>query len=386
MLFPLSRRGSALSAEGPRSGVASSLGAMSMIHVFLGTKAQYIKTAPLLRLMDARQVPYRLIDSGQHAALSTGLRRELGVRDPDHVMGGATDIDTIPQALRWSAGLATRLLSAQRLRAEVFGGVGGICVVHGDTPSTFLAALMAKRAGLRTAHLEAGLRSRRLLHPFPEELIRLAVMRASDLLFAPDEPAVLNLRELKLRGEIIQVSANTVVEALRHSLGEPPAPGSGPVVVTMHRVENLKSARRTDQLIALVGEIAAREPVVFFAHGPTAETFRRRGLDRTLERAGVTVRPLAPHGEFTRMLAAAPYVITDGGSIQEECALLGVPTLLWRLRTERGDGLGANVVLAQYDDATVQAFLADPQAHRRTPPVSGTTPSEQILDALLARL
>ncbi len=86
------------------------------------------------------------------------------------------------------------------------------------------------------------------------------------------------------------------------------------------------------------------------------------------------------------MLAAAPYVITDGGSIQEECALLGVPTLIWRLRTERVDGLGANVVLAQYDDATVRAFLADPQAHRRTPPVPGTTPSEQILDALLARL
>ncbi len=357
-----------------------------MIHVFLGTKAQYIKTAPLLRLMDERATPYRLIDSGQHAALSAGLRRELGVREPDHVMGGDKDIDTVAQAVRWSAGLGMRLVSADRLRREVFGGHGGICVVHGDTPSTLLSALMAKRAGLRTGHLEAGLRSRRLLHPFPEELIRLAVMRASDLLFAPDEQAVLNLRELELPGEIIEVSANTVVEALRHSLGQPPTPGSGPVVVTMHRVENLKSAKRTDQLIALVAEIAASRPVVFFAHGPTAETFRRRGLDRTLQQSGVDVRPLAPHGEFTRMLASAPFVISDGGSIQEECALLGVPTLVWRLRTERGDGLGANVVLSQYDDATVRAFLTDPEAHRRTPPASRTTPSEQILDALLARL
>lgn len=359
---------------------------MTMIHVFLGTKAQYIKTAPLLRLMDERGVRYRLIDSGQHAALSAGLRRELSVREPDHVMGGEKDIDTVAQALRWSGGLATRLVSASRLRADVFGGEGGICVVHGDTPSTFLSALMARRAGLRTAHLEAGLRSRRLLHPFPEELIRLAVMRASDLLFAPDEQAVINLRELRLRGEIVEVGANTVVEALRHSLGTPPARGSGPVVVTMHRVENLKSARRTDQLVALATEIAATRPVVMVTHGPTAETLRRRGLDRALEQAGVVLRPLAPHGEFTRMLAAAPFVITDGGSIQEECALLGVPTLVWRLRTERGDGLGANVVLSEYDQGRVRAFLADPQAHRRSLPVPRTTPSEQILDALLARL
>ena len=49
-----------------------------MLHVFIGTKAQYIKTAPLIRLLDERGVPYRLIDSGQHASLTRSLRRELG--------------------------------------------------------------------------------------------------------------------------------------------------------------------------------------------------------------------------------------------------------------------------------------------------------------------
>jgi UDP-N-acetylglucosamine 2-epimerase (non-hydrolysing) len=357
-----------------------------LLHVFLGTKAQYIKTAPLLRLLDARGVPYRLIDSGQHAALSGGLRRELGVRDPDHVLGGTHDITTIPQAALWSAKLGSRLLTPARLRREVFGGHGGICVVHGDTPSTFLSALMAKRAGLRTAHLEAGLRSRSLLHPFPEELIRLAVMRVSDVLFAPDATAVENLRQLKLRGEVVPVSANTVVEALRHSLGELPEPGSGPAVVTMHRVENLRSTRRTDALIALVREQAAKRPVTFVLHGPTTETFARRGLDRALRDAGVTTVPLLPHREFTRLLAAAPFVVTDGGSVQEECALLGVPTLLWRERTERGDGLGANVVLSHYDDAAARRFFADPDALRTSPPDTGSTPSEQVLEALLARL
>ncbi len=62
------------------------------------------------------------------------------------------------------------------------------------------------------------------------------------------------------------------------------------------------------------------------------------------------------------MLAEAPFVITDGGSIQEECALLGVPTLLWLDRSERPDGIGVNVVVGRYDPQVVDRFLADPDA------------------------
>jgi UDP-N-acetylglucosamine 2-epimerase (non-hydrolysing) len=356
------------------------------IHVFLGTKAQYIKTAPLLRLMDERGIDYRLIDSGQHAALSTGLRQELGVREPDHVLGGSKDITTVPQALAWSAGLASRLLSRTSLRRDVFGGDGGICVVHGDTPSTFLSALMAKRAGLQTAHLEAGLRSRRLLHPFPEELIRLAVMRTSDVLFAPDAAAEANLRELRLRGEIVRVSANTVVEALQHSLRDAPPAGSGPVVITMHRVENLHSRRRTEELVELACLVAAERPVTFVQHGPTSDTLAKHGHDRRLRQAGVELVPLQRHEVFTRGLAAAPFVVTDGGSVQEECALLGVPTLVWRLSTERDDGLGANVVLSRYDTAVVETFLVDHPGLRVPPATERHTPSVQILEVLERRL
>ncbi len=360
---------------------------MDRLHVFLGTKAQYIKTSPLLRLLDARRVPYRLIDSGQHAHLSTGLRTELGVRTPDHVLGGAGDVDSIPKALAWSARLGSRLGSGRGLRRDVFGGDGGICVVHGDTPSTLLSTLMARRAGLCVAHLEAGLRSHDLLHPFPEEAIRLAVMRLASILFAPDAEAVRNLAALRVKGEVVALSGNTVAEALRHSLADGrPEPGSGPVVVTMHRVENLHNRRRVDDLVALVVDITRRRAVRFVQHGPTVETLRGSGADRRLRDAGVDLVPLLPHQDFTRALAAAPFVITDGGSVQEECALLGVPALLWRARTERSDGLGANVVLSRYDAAVVRRFLDDPEAHRGAVDRAGVTPSEEILDVLLDRL
>jgi UDP-N-acetylglucosamine 2-epimerase (non-hydrolysing) len=97
----------------------------------------------------------------------------------------------------------------------------------------------------------------------------------------------------------------------------------------------------------------------------------------------VELLPLAPHHEFMRMLAAAPLAIIDGGSIQEECALLGVPTLLWRKRTERPNGLGENVVLSRFDPVIIDAFLGRPDQWRRPPVDPPVSPSEQILDALL---
>ena len=74
-------------------------------------------------------------------------------------------------------------------------------------------------------HLEAGLRSRSILHPFPEELIRVAVMRASGVLFAPNDESVANLEAMGVKGRIIQVPGNTSVDALRASLDRLPEPG-----------------------------------------------------------------------------------------------------------------------------------------------------------------
>lgn len=354
------------------------------LHVFIGTKAQYVKTAPLLRLLDERSVPYRLIDSGQHAALSLELRRELHVRDPDVTLGGARDVTTIPAAIRWAFIIALRLLDARKVRRELFGGQGGICVVHGDTPSTLLATLLARRAGLRVAHLEAGLRSRSVLEPFPEELIRRVVMRLSSLLFAPDEVAAANLRSRGLADRTVRTSANTVVDALRYSLEGTSVSGTGPAVVTMHRVENLHRPERVRGFVELVERLASQGPVTFVVHGPTEGAIASH-RDR-LAAAGVELLPLQPHAAFTRLLAAAPLVVTDGGSIQEECALLGVPTLLWRAQTERPDGIGDNVVLSAYDRATVDAFVRDAASLRRPPLTTQVHPSAEILEELHRQL
>ena len=357
-----------------------------MIHVFIGTQAEYLKMAPLLRRMDSAGLPYRLIDSGQHADRSASFRDELGLRAPDYAMGGARSVDSVPAALWWAAGLGRMLARRGRLDRTVFGGYPGICVVHGDTPTTLRGALMAKRAGLALAHVEAGLRTHRWLHPFPEEIIRVAVDRLADLLFAPDGTAAEELCRRRVRGRIVTGSSNTVSDALRAALEEGAQPHGSPgrpppVVVTMHRVENLHRRRRRQALVQVITRLARTTPVRWYVHEPT-----RRALssaDRAgLEASGVELVPMVAHAEFVRALAQAPLAITDGGSIQEECALLGVPVLLWRGRTDRADGIGENAVLSRYDPGVAEAFLADPERFRRARRLPQSSPSQEVLEVL----
>ena len=374
-----------------------------MIHVFIGTRAEYIKMAPLLWRMESAGLPYRLIDSGQHADRSQVFRDELGLRAPDYAMGGTRSVDSVPAAVWWAAGLSRRLALRRRLGRAVFGGHAGICVVHGDTPTTLIGSLMAKRAGLALAHVEAGLRTHRWLHPFPEEIVRVAVDRLADLLFAPNATAADDLRRRRVRGRIITGSANTVSDTLRAALkwpasGPPTALDTTlntaggarshnsprrphPVVVTMHRVENLHRRRRRQALVQTIIRLAQTIPVRWYVHEPT-----RRALGITgqagVEASGVELVPMVAHAKFVRALARAPFAITDGGSIQEECALLGVPVLLWRDRTDRTDGLGENAVLSRYDPAIVEAFLAHPERFRRARRLPKSSPSEEILEVL----
>ncbi len=352
------------------------------VTVFVGTKAEYIKTAPLMRLMQERGIPYRLVDSGQHAEFGKELRRRLGVKEPDFHLPGVADVSTIPHALAWSIRLAFRLLQPRRrLRRTLFAGHAGVCVVHGDTPTTLLATLLAKRAGMVVAHLESGLRSHSLTHPFPEEIIRILVMRRADLLFAPDETAADNLTRMAVKGRIVRLPGNTVTDAVEYAATH--TAEEGPVMATMHRVENLQRKARLEGWVDLLLRVAREHPVEFAMHEPTRIALAKSGGIDRLRAGGVVITELQPYAEFVAKVAAAPFVVTDGGSIQEESAFLGVPCLLWRDRTERSDGVGESVVVSRYDDGVIGRFLADPSVHRRDRMRLGESPSEVVLGALL---
>ena len=124
------------------------------------------------------------------------------------------------------------------------------------------------------------------------------------------------------------------------------------------------------------------QKVLFVVHQPTQEVLNKKGSIKKIKETGIEIVPLMQYKEFIKKLASAPYVITDGGSIQEETAHMGIPCLLWRGKTERQNGLGQNVVISNYDKKTSEAFLNDFENHRTEIRSEHLNPSSQVVDVL----
>jgi len=366
-----------------------------MIDVFIGTKAQYIKTAPLLRLFAERDIPYRLIDSGQHARTAATLRRFLKVKEPDAVLQDRGNIKTIPQAAVWFAkNILVTVFRPSVLRQRIFSAGPGLCIVHGDTPSTLLGLIMAKRAGKKVVHLEAGLRSFNLLRPCPEELIRIVCMKMSVILFAPSDWAEENLKKMKVRGRVVKLDQNTNVEALYYALeiGRS-APGTSGTatdiparycVVTFHRVETIMNKSRVRFLLRAIDYISERLFVVFVQHDPTEKKLADYGvLDRLKANGEVKLLPLQDHGDFLNLIDRSEFVLSDGGSIQEECAYLDKPCLVMRSETERLEGLDGAVRLSNFDWGVLTDFVESYPSLKKGRRTENLKPSERILRVLL---
>ena len=336
--------------------------------------------------MRDREIPFRYIDSGQHAELTRSLRHIFDLREPDVCLSKKTDdIVSITQAARWSAQYLWRsLVSRKWLREEVFPG-GGVCLIHGDTLSTLLGMIMARKANLRVAHVESGLRSFRILDPFPEELIRILCMKNSHVLFAPSDEAEENLKNMNISGQIVKVHGNTVVDALRLIEKAPatiPIPEFPFVLATCHRMETIANKKRLGQIIILLNRVAETMPIVFVTHKPTRKYLKRFGLDEKLH-SGITQLGMLSYSDFVAMLKAARFVLTDGGSIQEECAYLNKPCLILRKTTERPDGVGNNIVLWSFNEKVAEEFLSQAFLNPPTDSDRLPLPSAKIVDALI---
>jgi len=358
-----------------------------MIHVFIGTKAQYIKTAPLLRSLDASSIPYNLIDSGQHAQISERMRKELHVRAPDVFLRTGQDITSAPQALWWAMkNLLPGVFCAKGVSARVFKNESGICVVHGDTPTTLLAVLLAKRAGLKIAHIEAGLRSYNYFNPFPEEAIRVITMRLADLLFTPSDWAYDNLKKMNVKGRMINLGVNTAIEAVAFSLSQRSSltlSVNDYCLVTIHRVETVYNAKRMRHIVDVLSRISRSKSVVFVLHGPTERSLKRFHLFEGLKKnSNVTLLPLLAHADFIQVAKNADFIITDGGSIQEESFYLNVPCLIMRKKTERQEGMNQNAYLSEFDELRISHFLGNLTRYRCNEIPLNHQPTQTIIRCL----
>jgi UDP-N-acetylglucosamine 2-epimerase (non-hydrolysing) len=364
-----------------------------MIHVVLGTKAQLVKMAPLMLMMQERNIPYNFIFTGQHQETMSDLRENFDLKAPDVVLHTGKDVTSIFAMLKW---ILKIIWLTVRQRKTIFKSEASneqiafpkkqIVLVHGDTFSTLLGALMGKVAGAKVAHIESGLRSFNWFHPFPEELTRLAVFRLAHFYYCPGNWAVENLK--KFKGIKINTQFNTLMDSLRHafqSKGVKPIdlPNYDYCVVTTHRFENIFNRPAFERNLRLIEQIALKKKVVFIMHPVTEKKLREFDLlSRVTTNANIECRPRYDYFQFMKLVHHAEFMVTDGGSNQEECYYMGKPCLLLRNATERQEGLAKTVLLSQYEPEKVDDFLRNVSRFKGENLIDSHSPSSIIVNHL----
>lgn len=352
-----------------------------MIVFIYGTTAEAIKIAPIARRLEARGIPYESWVTFQHTDSLRAVIPQLGLRPPARVIADGDrgrPLTSSRQVVGW---LRTVLRWLRRHRRELRRELpaGSIVVVHGDTLTTVLGAWIARRLGVPSAHVEAGLRSGNWRHPFPEELDRRIVGRLATIHYAPSTEAV---EHLAGRRNVVHTHGNTIIDAVLDHGGVPDGDGDPYGVALLHRFEFISNAPLVESTFATLAE-RSPHPVrlltdVFSGHG-LRDVLAAPGRDR------IRPQPKLRHDEFIAMLRGAAFVVTDSGGVQAEAALLGVPTLVHRRTTEQQEGVGENIVLSGWDVERLAEFLADPERHRRAPGRPAISPSDVIVDDLIAR-
>ncbi|TDS82493.1 UDP-N-acetylglucosamine 2-epimerase [Comamonas sp. JUb58] len=328
------------------------------ILVTVGTKAQFIKMAPVLKAFDQAGVVYDLVYTGQHSETFSLLERTFGVRTPDQVLVPNIEVTTKQGMLSWSIKFWRAVwssISAGLWRKYQYG------LVHGDTISAIYCAIAMRLSGMSVVHIEAGLRSKSLFDPFPEEIIRRLISKIASVHFAPDNLSVANMKNA--RGDVIHTHGNTMRDALRMALGEKADGdiecGQGKyALVSMHRNENLSNAKAFDSLMKMVIETAQTSQVKFVLHPATRSRLEKsKWLPLLKKNLNIELLQRMDYPDFVELIMGCSFLMTDGGSNQEEAAMLGVPTIILRKNTERMDGIGDNVVLSDLSSEAVGEFV-----------------------------
>ena len=356
-----------------------------MIHIVLGTKAQLIKMAPIMAALQGKQLDYNFIFTGQHQETIAQLRKNFGLKEPDVVLYQGKDITGLLQMFFWMLRILFKTIFYRR---QIYKkqGINDIVLIHGDTFSTLLGALMGKVAGKNVGHIESGLRSFNLFHPFPEEITRIVTFGLTDYYFCPGDWALENLK--KYQGIKINTKHNTLLDSLKLAkkkmeVCNVEVPNEPFALVSLHRFENIFNRKIFRFIVNSLLEISHKIKLVFILHPPTLKKLKSYGFYKIIESAeNISLRPRYDYFNFIKLLINCEFLITDGGSNQEEAYYLGKPTLLFRTITERQEGLGANVVISNYERQKINDFVSNYGQYATSPVQLEKKPSEIIITNL----
>lgn len=326
----------------------------------VGARPQFIKAAVVSRVL--RGTPGTsevLVHTGQHYDdnMNRVFFEEMDIPKPDYYLGLGSGTHGVQTG---------KMLEA--IEGVLLAEKPDMVLVFGDTNSTLAGALAAVKLHILVAHVEAGLRSfnRRM----PEEINRVLTDHASDLLFAPTQSAVTNLRREGILAERVHQVGDVMYDAVLYygekarresrvmdRLGLEPREY---ILATIHRAENTDDTVRLGAIMEGLGEAAKEIPVVLPLHPRTRQAMQRNGLLFTEARD--RLRLIEPVGYLDMLMLEqnARLIVTDSGGVQKEAFFCRVPCITLREETEWVELLemGWNHLLSPTSAADVAAGIA----------------------------
>lgn len=318
----------------------------------LGTRPEIIRLSRIIEKLDAL-CEHRLVHTGQNfdPGLSDVFFDQLGVRTPDHFLGITADTfgSQIGRIIEASESIMTSKRPDRLL-------------ILGDTNSA-LSAFVAKRLRIPVFHMEAG--NRCYDDRVPEEVNRRIIDHSSDVLMPYTERSRKNLLAEGIPGERIYVTGNPIFEVIDHyekqidasrALAELGLDKGKYFLVTMHRAENVDIETRLRGMAEALDRLQREYgvPVIVSTHPRTKNRMASFGVDTENE----LVRFLPPFGffDFVSLEKNALCVLSDSGTVQEECSILGIPNVTLRDTTERPETIecGSNILSGAEPDTIVR--------------------------------
>jgi UDP-N-acetylglucosamine 2-epimerase (non-hydrolysing) len=313
---------------------------VTKVVTLLGTRPEIIRLSRVIPLLD-QSCDHVLVHTGQNFEdrLSGMFFRDLGLREPDLFMGvrGTGFADQIGQMI----GKLEEVFRAEK---------PDTVLILGDT-NTGLGAFVAKRMGIRVAHMEAG--NRCFDDRVPEEVNRRVIDHCSTVLLPYTHRSAGNLVREGIERQRIYVTGNPIKEVLDHYASQIDSadpftdlgvePGKY-FLVTAHRAETVDDPARLASLVEALNDVIEKYgmPVVASLHPRTDDRMREFGVEPG------NIRFVPPLGlfDFVRLEKDAFCVLSDSGTVQEECCIFGVPTVTMRDVTERPETVecGSNIL------------------------------------------
>ncbi len=314
---------------------------MKKVMLVFGTRPEAIKMCPLVKELKGREnIQTVVCVTGQHRQMLDAVLSAFDVK-PDYDLSIMKDRQTLFD-------ITTNILNS--IKEVLDKEKPDVCLVHGDTSTTFVTALACFYLQIPVGHVEAGLRTYNIYSPYPEEFNRQAVGIVAKYNFSPTELSKENLLREGKKPDSIYVTGNTAIDALKTTVRDEYtheelewAKGSRLITITAHRRENLGEPMR--QMFRAIKRIIDEHPDIKAIYPIHMNPVVRSAANEILgdcDRIHI-IEPLDVL-DFHNFLARSYLILTDSGGIQEEAPSLGKPVLVMRDTTERPEGIKAGTL------------------------------------------